>query len=128
MPPRRTGPQVCRATITIHDLALRTVIGINRWERTKPQDVILNITIDFDPSRAIVSDKVADTLDYKRIKRTVIDLVEKSRFGLVEKLAHTVLAAVMKDRRVLGASVRVEKPHALRFARSVSVYMSAEKT
>jgi D-erythro-7,8-dihydroneopterin triphosphate epimerase len=116
-----------RATIRITDLALRTIIGINEWERHHPQDILINIGMDFDASAAVESDRIEDTVDYKSIKRGIIELVERSQFGLIEKLAHAILELVMSDAKVLAARVRVDKPHALRFADSVSVEMSAER-
>ena len=116
-----------RATIRISDLALRTVIGINEWERRTPQDVVINISMQFDASAAVASDAVGDTLDYKRVKQAVISLVEQSHFGLLERLCYEVLQKVMAEPRVLAATVRIDKPQALRFARSVSVEMQAER-
>ncbi len=117
-----------RATIRVTNLALRTIIGFDRWERTKKQDVVINLEIEFDPRRAVRTDALKDTLNYKKIKREVIALVEKSRFRLLERLAGKIVETVMKNPRALSATVRVDKPHALRFAESVSVEMHAERT
>ena len=46
-------------------------------------------------------------------------------FMLLEKLASEVLELVMVNQSVCRAEVEVDKPHALRFADSVSVSMSA---
>jgi D-erythro-7,8-dihydroneopterin triphosphate epimerase len=127
LPARRSGVVATRATIRITDLALRTIIGINEWERHHPQDIVINVSMDFDPSAAVESDRIEDTVDYKGTKRRIMELVERSQFGLIEKLAHAILGLVMDDTRVLAARVRVDKPHALRFADSVSVEMAAER-
>ncbi len=124
---RPSVPHISRATIRITDLMLRTVIGINDWERSKQQDIVINLALEFDPSEAVRSDRIEDTVDYKKVKRRVISLVERSKFGLVEKLAHAVLCEALKERTVLAATVRIDKPHALRFAQSVSVEMRAER-
>lgn len=116
-----------KSTICISDLTLRTIIGFNEWERNKKQDIIINIKMDFDPQKAVFSDKVEDTLNYKKIKRSIIDLVENSKFNLLEKLTHSIIETVMKNKRVVAAYVKVDKPHALRFAQSVSIEMNAER-
>lgn len=126
MPRKRMIP-VSRATIHITDLSLRTIVGVNDWERKKPQDVVINIAIEFDPSDAVKSDRLEDTVDYKRVKRRVISLVEKSRFGLIERMAYEILREILSHNRVVAATVRVDKPQALRFTRSVSVEMHAER-
>ncbi len=116
-----------RATVRITDLTLRGIIGANRWERQKQQDIIINISIEFDAGKAVARDDLNDTLNYKKIKRDVIALVEKSRFRLLETLTARILDLIMKNRRVLAATVRVDKPHALRFSQSVSVEMHDEQ-
>jgi D-erythro-7,8-dihydroneopterin triphosphate epimerase len=115
------------ATIRITDLLLRTIIGGNDWERNTKQDVIINIRLDFDAQKAIDSDVMDDTVDYKNLKRRIIEEVEGSRFQLLEKLTAHVLSIVMADTRVLSAAVRIEKPSALRFAKTVSVEMSERR-
>ena len=116
-----------RAKIHIKNLALRTIIGANAWERKKKQDVIINIEMEFDPRKAAKSDKIQDTLDYKKTKRELIDVVEKSRCKLLEALATKVLRSIMKNQKVLSAHIQIDKPHALRFAESVSIEMKADK-
>jgi FolB domain-containing protein len=116
-----------KATLQITDLFLRAIIGNNEWERNTPQDVIITITLDYDAAQAAASDSIDDAIDYKKLKRTIIDEVEKSRFKLLESLTNRVLRIVMDDPRTICAAVRVEKPGALRFARTVSVEMSDQK-
>jgi D-erythro-7,8-dihydroneopterin triphosphate epimerase len=115
------------AKLQITDLLLRTIIGDNQWERDVKQDVIINITLEFDPSRAIASDVLEDTVNYKCMKKKIISEVENSSYRLLEKLTSRVLAIVMEDGRVLGATVRVDKPQALRYAKSVSIEMSERR-
>lgn len=110
--------------IHIRDLLLRCVIGIRDWEREAPQNVMLNITLHADLRAAGASDDIADTVDYVAIKKRVIALVEGSSFGLVEALAQAVADACLEDPKVQRVDVVVEKPGALRFARTVAVDIS----
>jgi len=114
------------AVIRIKNLKLRTVIGINDWERGSKQDVIINIKLEFDASKAAESDAITDTVDYKSIKLKVIEFVEKSSCNLLERLVDQILRICLSDPKVERATVRVDKPHALRFADSVSIELSAD--
>jgi FolB domain-containing protein len=114
-------------TIRIKDLRLRAIIGIHDWERKHKQDVVINITMDFDAQKACASDDINDTVDYKTITKQIIKEVEASDFQLLEKLADTILNIVMKNPRVNEAAVRVDKPFALRFADSVSIEINKNK-
>jgi|CXWL01.1.fsa_nt_gi D-erythro-7,8-dihydroneopterin triphosphate epimerase len=110
--------------IRIDNLRLRTEIGIEPWEIGKLQDVIVNVELEFDGRPAAKSDDIVDTVNYKTICKRIVSLTEGNRFNLVERLVEEALALCLEDPRVTRARVRVDKPHALRFADSVSVEAS----
>jgi FolB domain-containing protein len=115
------------AKLQITDLLLRAIIGDNQWERGVKQDVVINVTCEFDVSKAAASDALEDTVNYKSMKKKIIAEVENSSYRLLEKLTARVLGIVMEDDRVLNATVRIDKPHALRYAKSVSIEMSGKR-
>jgi len=115
------------AKLHITDLLLRTVIGDNQWEREVKQDVIINITCEFDASKAAATDALADTVNYKSMKKKIIAELESSSYRLLEKLTSRVLELVLEDARVLSATVRVDKPQALRYAKSVAIEMCGKR-
>ena len=106
--------------IHVKDLLIRTIIGINDDERRNKQDVLINITLYVDHTTA-ASDSIKDTVNYRTITKEIIKLVENSRFFLVEKMALEIVKICLTDPRVDRAIVTVEKPGAVRFARSVGV-------
>jgi dihydroneopterin aldolase/2-amino-4-hydroxy-6-hydroxymethyldihydropteridine diphosphokinase len=109
--------------IQVKDLLLRTIIGFNPEERIKKQDVLINLILYTDLRPAGYTDEVSDAVNYKTITKRIITMVEASRFKLVERLAAEIAALCLADKRVVAARVRLEKPGALRFARSVGVDM-----
>ncbi|MFN8459652.1 MAG: dihydroneopterin aldolase [Anaerolineae bacterium] len=106
--------------IHIKDLLLRAIIGINEDERRNKQDVLVNITLYTDHSAA-AADDIADVVNYRTLTKQIIHLVENSQFFLIEKMALEIVALCLSDAKVVRATVTVEKPGALRFARSVGV-------
>jgi len=115
------------ATIRIKNLRLRTYIGINEEEILNKQDVVVNVKIDYDASKATGSDDMDDALNYKLITKRIIKLVEDNRFSLLEKLTSDVLEVAAEHPWVTYAEAEVDKPHALRFADSVSLCLSCSK-
>lgn len=113
--------------IKIENLKLRTIVGIYDWEKEKKQDVIINIEIEFDGTKAIESDSIEDTIDYKTITKEIIDMVEGTDFNLIERIAGDAMKIVMKNEKVDKARVRVDKPGALRFTDTVSVTQTEER-
>lgn len=107
--------------ILIKDLLLRTIVGINPEERRDRQDVLINITLYADTRPAGHSDAIEDAVNYRTITKRVIRLVEGSSFHLVERMAAQIADTCLQEPRVERVRVRVEKPGALRFARSVGI-------
>jgi FolB domain-containing protein len=107
--------------ILIKDLRTRCIIGVNADERREKQDVTINIVLCTDTRLPGENDRFEDAVDYRAAKKRIIAMVESSQFFLVEALAERIAAICLEDSRVQQAQVTVEKPAALRFARSVGV-------
>ena len=110
--------------VLIKDLLLRSIVGVNEDERRKAQDILLNIRLVTDLRTAGASDDIADAVNYRTVTKRVIELVETSRFYTVEKLATEIARLVLDEFAVEEITVAVEKPGALRFARSVGVTLT----
>lgn len=116
-----------RDKILIKNLLLRGIIGLNDWERENEQDILINLTVFTDLSRAGESDEMSDSLNYRTLTKAVIDYVESSRHYLVEALAAAIARIAVVDHDAQRVVVRVEKPGALRFAASVGVEIDRER-
>jgi D-erythro-7,8-dihydroneopterin triphosphate epimerase len=116
------------ATIRITDLTLTTIIGTNPWERTRKQKIIINVTIGYNASKAIKGDDIRQAIDYKMITKRIIREVTQSRFLLLETLTAFVLKLIMEEKKVKHARVRIDKPLALRFAKSVSAELESRRS
>jgi D-erythro-7,8-dihydroneopterin triphosphate epimerase len=113
--------------ILITDLSVRCIIGINDDERRQKQDVVINLIFFTDLSVAGKTDRIEDTVDYSSIKKRIYLIVEKSRYYLVEALAETIAAICLEYPAIAQVIVRVEKPSALRFAKSVGVEITRSR-
>ena len=107
--------------ILIRDLSARCILGINEDERREKQDVVINLALGADLRRVGKSDRFEDCMDYRGLKRRILAMVENSRYYLVEALAERIAEMCLEHPAVAQAQVTVEKPSALRFARSVGV-------
>ena len=107
------------AIIRIRNLRLRTFIGFNPEERTKQQDIVVKVEIQHTVNAAALQDDVSKALDYKVITKAIIRHVEEGRFLLLE--------ICTRDPAVQRAFSTFDKPHALRFAGSVSLTLECDK-
>jgi FolB domain-containing protein len=114
--------------IIIEDLLVRVILGINPEERIHKQDVIITMTLFADLTAAGRSDAIEDTINYKQLKLDVIDHVENSQCLLIERLVQEIADLILKERRVKKCIVKVEKPTALRFCKTVAVEIEREQS
>lgn len=112
--------------IEIRDLLVRGILGTNDWERENKQDILIQLTLFTDLSRAGASDSIDDTVNYRTVTKEVIAHAEASARFTIEALAADLAAICLRHRAVRRVKVRVEKPGALRFARSVGVEIERE--
>lgn len=113
--------------IYIRDLRLRCIVGIYPEERTNKQDVLINVTMWCDLRRAAETDQIEDTVNYKFVKKGIAALVEGSDYLLIERMAGAIADLCLKEAGVEQVQVTVDKPGALRFARSVAVEITRSR-
>lgn len=119
--------QPAMARIRVKDLRLRTFIGINEEEILNKQDVLINLNILYPAQDAVRDNDIDHALNYRTITKAIIAHVEGNRFALLERLTQELLDLVMANESVQYAEVEVDKPHALRFAESVSITLAASR-
>jgi FolB domain-containing protein len=107
--------------ILITDLLVRCIIGVRDVERREKQDVLINLSLSTDLRKAGASDRLEDSVDYRALTKQILGMAERSQFRLVEALAQSVADICLGHPSIEEATVRVEKPGALRFARTVGV-------
>ncbi len=110
--------------IHLRDLLLRCIVGVNEEERGKRQDVVINLTLHADLRQACRSDRIEDTINYRTIKQAVIKEIEGRSFHLIERVGERVAEICLGSPGVRRVDVVVDKPGALRFARSVAVELT----
>jgi FolB domain-containing protein len=113
--------------ISIKDLLVRGIVGLNEDERRKRQDILVNLELVTDIRGSAASDSVDGTCNYRSVSKSIIRMVEASSFFTVEKLATEIARLVLEDHPVEEVTVSVEKPGALRFARSVGVEITRNR-
>jgi dihydroneopterin aldolase/D-erythro-7,8-dihydroneopterin triphosphate epimerase len=108
--------------IFIGDLLVRGIVGIKPDERANRQDILINATFWADTRAPGATDCIEDTVNYRSAAKAMIAHVEAATPGLVEKLAADLVRICFEtDARIHAVELTVEKPGALRFARTVGL-------
>lgn len=108
--------------ILITDLSVSGIIGINPEERINEQQILVNATLWADTRSAAVSDDIADAANYRTITKALIAHIRQGKPMLVERLVQELADICLEmEPRVQEVEMTVEKPGALRHARSVGI-------
>ncbi len=128
----RQSPVASRQTldrIQIKDLLVSGILGINPDERINRQDILVNATLWADTRAAAASDDIDDAVNYRTITKQLIAHIEQGEPMLVERLvAELVEICLDADPRITAVEMTLEKPGALRHARSVGITIYRTRT
>ncbi len=113
--------------VMIKDLSVQGILGINPEERTTKQEVLVNATLWVDTRAAGVSDDIDDAVNYRTITKQMIAHIESGEPMLVERLVQELADICLDDPRVEHVDISVEKPGALRHARSVGIRITRSR-
>jgi 7,8-dihydroneopterin aldolase/epimerase/oxygenase len=107
--------------IYLSELTIETIIGIFEWERTTKQKVSFDFEFPADARKAAQTDSIHDTLDYKKVAKTVIAYVESTEFGLIETLSERVAELILREFNIAWVKLSLSKPGAVRHSRTVGL-------
>src|SRR5215208_8329388 len=113
--------------VIIRNLLARGIIGVNDWERKRSQNILINLVILTDTSRAALTDNLEDCVNYSTMSKKLLAHAENINRLTVEALANDLAKLCLEETGVQKVIVRVEKPGAVRFAESVGVEIERNK-
>jgi 7,8-dihydroneopterin aldolase/epimerase/oxygenase len=107
--------------VFVRDLEVKAMIGIYDHEKINPQRIIVNIDLSVHEAEGVMADDISHVVSYEIVVKKVEAILAEAHINLVETLCEKIAAACLRDRRVVAARVRVEKPDIIPNARSVGV-------
>jgi FolB domain-containing protein len=114
--------------LVIKDIHARGIIGIREWEREKPQDILINIELYTEVRKATAPDDIKECVDYSLLTKKILVHAEHAARFTIEALAEDIAQICLEDGRVLKTTVRVEKPGAVRFSKSVGAEIERSRS
>lgn len=113
--------------ILIDELRFRAIVGVHPWERERPQELRVSLEIELSTVAAGLSDELEDTVDYDRLCAQLIHRARRARRRTLEALAQDLADQCLEEERIEAVLVKLEKPEALRRARSVAVLIRRDR-
>jgi 7,8-dihydroneopterin aldolase/epimerase/oxygenase len=107
--------------VFVRDLEIMATLGIYEHEKTTPQRIIVNVDLSVQESEGPMSDDISHVVSYEIVVKKIEAIIAEGHVNLVETLAEKFAEACLRDKRVVAARVRIEKPDIIPNARSVGV-------
>ena len=83
--------------------------GVSDAERARPQPFRVDIEVEADLEAAGRSDRLDDTIDYRRLRSIAREVITGEPARLIEVLAQRIAEGALSVPRVKSVSVRVAK-------------------
>jgi dihydroneopterin aldolase len=96
-------------TIHIADLELSSEIGVPDVERTHPQRLTVNLTLEPRYGFEHLNDEIENTVDYFQVARLVQALARSRPRKLIETLAEEIAAELLKSFPLREVQVELRK-------------------
>ena len=114
--------------ILIKDLSVSGILGIKPDERINEQEILVNAVLWADTRPASVSDEIDEAVNYRTITKALIAHIRTGKPMLVERLVQELVDICFElEPRIMRVEMTVEKPGALRYARSVGISIVRER-
>lgn len=113
--------------VFVNGLVIDAFIGAYESEQGAPQPVVIDFEADvIEPSNP-VSDRLEDVVCYDRLTQGIREIIAEGHIKLVETLAERIADLVLSHPMVLGVTVKVIKPNAIKDANAVGVTIQRMK-
>ena len=92
--------------ISLHDLSIKTIIGVLEEERISPQEIIINLNLIYKKTKNII--------DYAEIYNLIKEIFEKNHFFYLEEAIEYVIDSIIKKfANISYLNLNIAKPSIL---------------
>ena len=108
--------------IRIKQLEAYTIIGVNDWEKEKPQKILLTLEMGLLHHKSAKSDAIEDTVDYYDVSVKLRKFLAEELTELIERLVDKIATKLFADYHLIQhVMVEIDKLGVIENAKSVSV-------
>ena len=110
-----------KRTVFINDFIIEEIIGIHKHEKIKKQKIKFNIVLDVNQSFVPDEKDINSIVDYEKITNKLENLTKNKKYNFLESLVEDSFKEIFEDKRIDSAKIKIEKPEAIKNAKSVGV-------
>ena len=119
-----SGVELMGDCVLIKGLRVPTCIGVHAWEREIRQELVLDVTLEWNNRLPAASDNVRDCLDYTAVSDWIMHYLAQSQAQLIETVAEQIAIGLLHQFGVAEVSLTVKKPGAVPQADWVGVELT----
>lgn len=113
--------------VFIENLRLDTFIGVNEWEQSVKQTLLLCLELNCDVKKAAANDRLTDTVDYTGIADRLTAFSSAHHFQLIETLAEQLAQLLLAEYAIQQVKITLRKPAALAQADCAGVQLERSR-
>ena len=110
-----------KRTVFIKDFIIDEIIGIHKHEKIKKQKIKFNIVLDVNQSSVPDEKDIKSIVDYEKITNKLENLTKSKKYNFLESLAEDSFKEIFEDKRINSVTIKIEKPEAIKNAKSVGI-------
>ena len=110
-----------KRTVFIKDFIIDEIIGFHKYEKIKKQKIKFNIVMDINQNSFPNEKDIKSIIDYEKVTNKLRNLTRRKKYNFLESLVEDSFKEIFEDERIISASIKIEKPDAIKNARSVGV-------
>jgi len=107
--------------VIIEDLCIDTIIGVNEWEQSVKQKLLITVELSCDVKTAAANDQLRDTIDYAGIANRMLAFSSTHHFQLIETLAERLAQLLLAEYPIQRVKIYLRKPSAIAQAASAGI-------
>ena len=105
-----------KRTVFIKDFIIEEIIGNHKHEKIK-----FNIVLDVNQSSVPDEKDIKSIVDYEKITNKLENLTKRKKYNFLESLTEDSFKEIFEDKRINSVTIKIEKPEAIKKAKSVGV-------
>ena len=118
---KHTKESSIKRTVFIKDFIIEEIIGVHEHEKIRKQKIKFNVVLDVNQSSVPNEKDIKSIVDYEKITNKLENLTKSKKYNFLESLAEDSFKEIFEDRRINSATIKIEKPDAIKNAKSVGV-------
>lgn len=107
--------------VFINKLKVYSIVGIFDWERKAPQELVFDVQLAWDISKAAKSEDIDDALNYAEVANSLADFVKEKQFKLLETLLEQSAGMIMEKYKVPWLRISCEKTQVMTSVKGVGL-------